>query len=279
MTAHRAAPGRAATPQVGRFRQVAQRLSRLLQASMRSAFGAWRDAAAAAHTRRARALRMGRQSALHRALGAWQARAAQLAERGAQQLQAADRHYFEVGGLRALAGWALAVQRGRTRRAGLLRALKLVHAAEQRQLQQQALRGWAARAERQAVVRHRLQHMVARREARVLGEFFGLWQQYAAALRADGGLDAASPFLSPRSAERNQQLALRLAALAGGSDVARQVGGPGRERCRLGAFARGCAGCLAGACCSHQAPVQGAGSRTPPLPSADRHVGRGRGWG
>jgi protein SFI1 len=194
---------------------------------MAGAFGAWRDAATAARVRRAAALRMGRQSALHRSLAGWRAEAGRLAQRGRQQQLAADRQRFEAGALRALAGWAAEVQVGGARRAGLLRALLVVHAAEQRQLQQRALGGWVARAEQQAVVRHRLQHMVARRAARLLGEVFGLWQQYSAALRADGGADAAQAFLSPRSAERNQHLARRLAALSGGDGAAQQVGAPG----------------------------------------------------
>lgn len=223
--------------QVGKYRRVAQKLSRMMASNLRGSFGAWRDATSAAHVRRLRAQRMGEVGTLYRTFARWSSTAQQLAQRGQQQLQAAESHLFEVQGLKTLAAWVMAVQHGKAQRKQLLHAFETVLAAENRQLLGSSFKGWVARSERQAIVRHRLQGFVAKREARLRGEFFGLWQQYSAALQANV---SGSPFASPRSAAQDQQLARRMLAMTQGEEALMQVGA-GLQQCALQCAPGGCA--------------------------------------
>lgn len=55
-----------------------------------------------------------------------------------------------------------------------------------------------------------------RRSKRVLSEVLSVWHAYTLAMRAE--LDAASPFLSPRSPQADRQLIRHVAATLGGQD-------------------------------------------------------------
>jgi hypothetical protein len=232
---------------VRKYRRVADRLASLLEVSLRSAFAAWRGAAADGRVARLRAERHHAAAARRAALRAWRAAAAGGRERARSLEEGAAALRFALAGGHALAAWRGAAGLARARRAALARAVMASHEAARLDLMAGALAAWRARAARLRGVRASLVAFVNRRRLDALAEYLSYWREYAAAMRAAPAFPPGSPIaallppmLSPRSAHQDRRLLRRMALLQGGIEVRRRRRPPPlvgrRVRCRSPGF-------------------------------------------
>lgn len=180
-----------ASPQVSKYRQVAQKLAGLLQRNLTSCFRSWREATDEARVNVLRAQRQHVISTLRKLLPAWQEAAIDSrADREAGEA-AADKLRRRQLLSKACCGWAEEMQTVQEQRQGLWSMMLMLLGQERNQLLQEALQGWCGWVQDRVSLRICVAAFVNKRRLACLSEFLTLWQQYAAAMRG-GQADEAS---------------------------------------------------------------------------------------